>query len=59
MAEAALQREIRACSYQIDVLGEYLAYWLKEVVIEPDYAPQTVSIYEIFHGLYIIPGWET
>ena len=37
-------------------VGEYLAYWLKEVVIEPDYAPQTVSIYEIFSRLYISPG---
>ena len=37
-------------------VGEYLAYWLKEVVIEPDYAPQTVSIYETFSRLYIIPG---
>ena len=37
-------------------VGEYFAYWLKEVVIEPDYAPQTVSIYETFSRLYIIPG---
>lgn len=37
-------------------VGEYLAYWLREVVIEPDYAPQTVSIYESFSRLYIIPG---
>jgi hypothetical protein len=37
-------------------VGEYFAYWLKEVVIEPDYAPQTVSIYEIFSRLYIIPA---
>ena len=37
-------------------VGAYFAYWLKEVVIEPDYAPQTVSIYEIFSRLYIIPG---
>ena len=37
-------------------VGEYFAYWLKEVVIEPDYAPQTVSTYETFSRLYIIPG---
>ena len=37
-------------------VGEYFAYWLREVVIEPDYAPQTVSIYETFSRLYIIPG---
>ena len=37
-------------------VGEYLAYWLAEVVIEPDYAPQTVAIYESFSRLYIIPG---
>lgn len=39
-----------------ETVGEYFAYWLKEVVTEPDYAPQTASIYETFSRLYIIPG---
>jgi integrase len=37
-------------------LGEYLAYWLEEVVTEPDYAPKTISIYEGHTRLYIVPG---
>lgn len=37
-------------------LGEYLAYWLKEVVTEPDYAPKTVSTYEGHVRNHITPG---
>ena len=37
-------------------LRDYLAYWLSEVVIEPDYAPKTVSTYEAHTRLHIMPG---
>lgn len=37
-------------------LGEYLAYWLKDVVTEPDYAPLTVATYRGHARLYLIPG---
>ena len=37
-------------------VGEYLAYWLKEVVIEPDYAPKTISTYEGHVRNHIVPG---
>ena len=37
-------------------VGEYITYWLKEVVIEPDYAPKTVETYETYSRLHIIPG---
>src|ERR1700722_10487944 len=36
-------------------VGEYLAYWLKEVVIEPDYAPLTISTYNTHARLYLSP----
>ena len=38
------------------LLRDYLAYWLSEVVIEPDYAPKTVSTYEAHTRLHIMPG---
>ncbi|HLI35907.1 MAG TPA: tyrosine-type recombinase/integrase [Streptosporangiaceae bacterium] len=37
-------------------LADYLAYWLREVVVEPDYAPLTCATYETMARLYIIPG---
>lgn len=37
-------------------LAEYLAYWLREVVIPPDYAPLTCATYETLTRLYIKPG---
>jgi integrase len=37
-------------------LAEYLAYWLREVVVEPDYAPLTCATYETLTRLYILPG---
>jgi len=37
-------------------LGEYLAYWLKDVVTEPDYAPLTIATYRGHARLYLIPG---
>src|SRR5215831_20419806 len=37
-------------------LAEYLASWLREVVVEPDYAPLTRATYETLTRLYILPG---
>jgi integrase len=37
-------------------VAEYWRYWLAEVVVEPDYAPHTVSTYEGHSRLYIVPG---
>jgi len=37
-------------------IGEYLTYWLKDVVTEPDYAPLTVTTYRGHARLYLIPG---
>jgi integrase len=37
-------------------MGEYLAYWLREVVKEPEYAPLTCSTYETMTRHYIVPG---
>jgi integrase len=37
-------------------LHDYLAYWLAEVVVEPDYAPLTIATYEGHTRLYLIPG---
>ena len=37
-------------------VGDYLRYWLSEVITEPDYAPQTVATYGIYARLYLIPG---
>jgi integrase len=37
-------------------LGEYLAYWLREVVVPPNYAPLTCATYETLTRLYIVPG---
>jgi integrase len=35
-------------------LGDYLSYWLKEIV-EPNLAPKTYQTYELFVRLHIIP----
>ena len=37
-------------------LAEYMAYWLREVVVPPDYAPLTCATYETLTRLYILPG---
>ena len=37
-------------------LADYLAYWLREVIVQPDYAPLTCSTYETMTRLYILPG---
>jgi integrase len=37
-------------------LAGYLSYWLREVVVEPDYAPLTCATYETLTRLYIVPG---
>lgn len=37
-------------------LRDYLAYWLAEVVVEPDYAPLTIATYAGHTRLYLIPG---
>lgn len=36
-------------------LGEYLTYWLSEVVTEPDYAPKTIVTYEGHVRIHIVP----
>jgi hypothetical protein len=38
----------------IPKLGEFLAYWLSEIV-EPNLAPKTYEKYEMFSRLHIIP----
>jgi hypothetical protein len=37
-------------------LAGYLAYWLREVVVPPGYAPLTCATYETLTRLYIVPG---
>jgi integrase len=37
-------------------LADYLTYWLREVVVPPNYAPLTCATYEIMTRLYIVPG---
>ena len=37
-------------------LAEYMAYWLREVVIPPNYAPLTYATYETLTRLYVLPG---
>ena len=34
----------------------HLAYWLRAVIVQPDYAPLTCSTYETMTRLYIVPG---
>lgn len=41
---------------KIPALSDYLALWLKEVVVPPDFAPLTCSTYETLVRLYIAPG---
>lgn len=38
------------------VMAEYLAYWIREVIRPPEYAPLTCSTYETLTRLYIVPG---
>lgn len=51
---AAAQRGAVATSSP--TLSSYLAYWLREVVVSPDYAPLTCATYETLARLYIVPG---
>ncbi len=37
-------------------LTDYLTYWLREVIVPPNYAPLTCATYETLTRLYIIPG---
>jgi integrase len=39
----------------VPTLDKHLAYWMAEVVVEPDFAPLTISTYETFVRLYISP----
>ncbi|RFS84137.1 site-specific integrase [Actinomadura spongiicola] len=39
----------------IPTLDQHVAYWLAEAVIEPDYAPLTISTYETHTRLHIRP----
>jgi integrase len=49
------QAETRfGCSHRCTKLGEFLAYWLSEIV-EPNLAPKTYEKYEMFSRLHIIP----
>lgn len=41
---------------KIPTLAEYLAYWLREVVRPPNFAPLTCATYETLTRLYILPG---
>ena len=36
-------------------LADYLAYWLREVIVAPGYAPLTCATYETLTRLYILP----
>jgi integrase len=42
-------------STTVPTLDQHLAYWLAEVVIEPDFAPLTISTYETHTRLHIRP----
>jgi integrase len=37
-------------------LAAYMTYWLREVVVPPDYAPLTCATYETLTRLYVLPG---
>lgn len=43
-------------STSLPTLGEYMSYWLREVVNEPNFAPLTIATYETLTRLYIVPG---
>lgn len=45
-----------AVTTKSQTVGDYLRYWLTEVVTEPDYAPLTIATYETHTRLYLIPG---
>jgi integrase len=53
----ALQQRARQgpVATNVPALGEFLAYWLDEVV-KPNLAPLTHATYETFVRLYIVPG---
>jgi integrase len=42
-------------STKVPTLGDYLAYWLQEVV-QPNLAPATAANYDMFVRRYIVPG---
>ncbi|MBF8194580.1 site-specific integrase [Nonomuraea sp. K274] len=52
-----LQTEARRGSIATSVptLDQFLTYWLKEVVVEPDFAPLTIATYETLTRLYVRP----
>ena len=37
-------------------LAQYMTYWLREVVVPPNYAPLTCATYETLTRLYVLPG---
>jgi integrase len=49
----AARRGPVATSYP--TVAGYLAYWLREVVVPPSYAPLTCATYEILCRLYVVP----
>ena len=51
LQEEASQRPVATT---VPTLGEYMTYWLREVV-EPNLAPATYANYEMFARLYIAP----
>ncbi|WP_371781846.1 tyrosine-type recombinase/integrase [Streptosporangium subroseum] len=52
-----LQHEARQgpVTTKVPTLNARAAYWLKEVVIEPNYAPLAIVTYETYLRLYILP----
>ena len=37
-------------------LAGYMTYWLREVVVPPNYAPPAGATYETLTRLYVLPG---
>ena len=37
-------------------LAQYMTYWLREVVVPPNYAPLTCATYETLTRLYVLPS---
>lgn len=51
--EMARQGPVATSSKTLD---EYMTYWLREVVVPPNFAPLTCATYETLTRLYILPG---
>lgn len=55
MAQAPRPGPAWTCSNTSPSLADYLAYWLREVIVPPAYAPLTCATYETLTRLYIVP----